>query len=175
MSTPLIISPVEKLTAQHQLKKFRCGENSLDHFLRKHALVNQLAESSQTYVVHRDQEVLGYMTLVFGSIGPEDAPAAVAEAMPKNFPIPVMILARWAVDKHEQNKGIGKGLLKEALLKTLAAAEIAGLRAIVVDAINDKMAAYYKGIGFVECPVGPRKLLMDIEVIRVSIVPSSIR
>ena len=70
MSTPLVISPVEKLTAQHQLKKFRCGENQLDHFLRKHALVNQLAESSQTYVVHRDQVVLGYMTLVFGSISP---------------------------------------------------------------------------------------------------------
>jgi hypothetical protein len=91
--------------------------------------------------VGREQEVLGDMTLVFGSIGPEDAPVSVAEAMPKNFPIPVMILARWAVDKHEQNKGIGSGLLKEALLKTLAAAEIAGLRAIVVDAINDKMAA----------------------------------
>lgn len=84
-----------------------------------------------------------------------------------------MILARWAVDKQEQKQGIGKGLLKEALLKTLAAAEIAGLRAIVVDAINDEMAEYYKGIGFVECPVGPRKLLMDIEVIRLSVGASS--
>ena len=64
MSTTLVISSVEKLTAQHQLKKFRCGENTLDHFLRKHALINQEAESSQTYVVHRELVVLGYFTLV---------------------------------------------------------------------------------------------------------------
>ena len=89
--------------------------------------------------------------------------------MPPTYPVPVMILARWAVDKKEQKQGIGKGLLKEALLKTIAAADIAGLRAIVVDAINTKMAEYYKGIGFIECPVGPQKLMMSIEVVRLSV------
>jgi predicted N-acetyltransferase YhbS len=74
------------------------------------------------------------MTLLFGSVSLDDAPASIAENMPPIFPVPVMILARWAVDKNEQRQGIGTGLLKEALLKTLAAADIAGLRAIVVDA-----------------------------------------
>jgi predicted N-acetyltransferase YhbS len=168
MSKSLLISPVEKLTAQHELKSFRCSENSLDHFLRKHALRNQLAESSQTYVVHREQVVLGYMTLLFGSVSLSETPPSITENMPPSFAVPVMILARWAVDKNEQGQGIGKGLLKEALLKTIAAADIAGLRAIVVDAINEKMAAYYKGIGFIQCPVGPRKLMMAIEIVRLS-------
>ncbi|MGD0888519.1 MAG: GNAT family N-acetyltransferase [Acidobacteriaceae bacterium] len=169
MSASFIISPVEKLTAQHEVKTFRCGVNSLDHFLRKHALKNQLSESSQTYVVHRNQVVLGYITLLFGAVSLSDTPPSIAEKMPPAYPVPVMILARWAVDKNEQKQGIGKGLLKEALLKTIAAADIAGLRAIVVDAINDKMAEYYKGIGFIECPVGPQKLMMSIEVVRLSV------
>jgi predicted N-acetyltransferase YhbS len=169
MNSSLVSSPVEKLTAKHQVDKFRCGESSLDHFLRKHALKNQLAESSQTYVVHRERVVLGYATLVFGSVSLSDAPPTIAKAMPPSFPVPVMILARWAVDKGEQGRGIGKGLLKEVLLKTLAAAEIAGLRAIFVDAINDRMMSFYKDIGFVECPVGPRKLMMPIEVVRASL------
>lgn len=166
MSTTLVISSVEKLTAQHQLKKFRCGENTLDHFLRKHALINQEAESSQTYVVHRDLVVLGYFTLVYGSITLEGTPGAVAATMPPLHPVPVMVLARWAVDKHEQNNGIGKSLLKEALLKTLAASEIAGLRGVVVDAVNDRMVSFYHKIGFVICPGGTRRLFLDMTVIR---------
>jgi len=169
MNTPIVISQVEKLTAQHEVKKFRCGKNSLDHFLRKHALINQTAESSQTYVVHRNQVVLGYITLLYGSVSLNETPSSIAENMPPSYPVPVMILARWAVDKSEQKQGIGKGLLKEALLKTVAAADIAGLRAIVVDAIDDEMAVFYKGIGFIECPVGPRKLMMSIEVVRRSV------
>jgi GNAT superfamily N-acetyltransferase len=169
MSSSPAISPVEKLTANHQVDRFRCGENSLDHFLRKHALRNQLAESSQTYVIHQEQVVLGYITLVFGSVSLSVTPSSIAENMPPSFPVPVMILARWAVDKKQHGRGIGRQLLKEALLKTLAAAEIGGLRAILVDAINDEMAAFYKKIGFMECPIGPRKLMMAIEVIRASL------
>ena len=169
MSFLLTISTVEKLAAQHELNKFRCGENSLDHFLRKHALKNQLADASQTYVVHRDNVVLGYVTLAFGSVGLSESPSSVSDGMPPFYPIPIMMLARLAVDKSEQNHGIGKGLLKEALLKTIAAADIAGLRAILVDAINDQVAAYYRTLGFVECPVGPRKLMMSIQAVRLSV------
>ena len=111
MSAPQGISPIEKLTANHQVKQFRCGKNSLDHFLRSHALKNQLAESSQTYVVHRDLFVLGYMTLAFGSVSLSEAPVSIAENLPTSYPVPVMILARWAVDKTEQKHGIGRSLL----------------------------------------------------------------
>jgi predicted N-acetyltransferase YhbS len=85
------------------------------------------------------------------------------------YSVPVMILARWAVDRSEQQKGIGKALLREALVKTVAASEIAGLRAILVDAANDGIAEFYKKIGFVDCPVGPRKLMIPIEVVRESL------
>jgi len=148
MSAPQGISPIEKLTANHQVKQFRCGKNSLDHFLRSHALKNQLAESSQTYVVHRDLFVLGYMTLAFGSVSLSEAPVSIAENLPTSYPVPVMILARWAVDKTEQKHGIGRSL---------------------VDALDDNMAKFYKEFGFIECPVGPRKLMMPIEVVRLSI------
>jgi predicted N-acetyltransferase YhbS len=163
MTSSSDISPVEKLTAQHQVRKFACGENSLDVFLRKHALKNQMAQSSQTYVVHRNQVVVGYFTLVFGSVTLGETPLAIAREMPPSYPVPVMLLARWAVDKNDQGKGIGKALLKEALLRTVAAAEIGGLRAIIVDALNEKVAAYYKSLGFVECPIGERRLMIPIE------------
>jgi hypothetical protein len=168
MSSRLIISPVEKLTAQHQVIKFKCGQNSLDHFLRKHALKNQLADSSQTYVVHRDYVVLGFHTLAYGSISLADSPSNIAENMPDHFPVPVMVFARWAVDMREQRQGIGLGLLKDAFLRTVGAAEIGGLRAILVDALDDKMAAFYKSIGFSECPVSPRKLMISLQDVRAS-------
>ncbi len=166
MSTTFTISPIEKLNAQHVVKKFRCGEHALDFFLERYTLKNQLAETSQTYVVHRDQVVIGYMTLVFGAVSLDEAPAEVTNDMPPVFPVPVMILAHWAVDKKEQKQGIGMDLLKEAFLKTLAAADIAGLKAILVDAISPEMAMFYKTLGFVECPVGVRRLMMRIEDVR---------
>ena len=168
MSNPLEVSPVEKLTAEHQVKRFKCGQNSLDHFLRAYALINQRADSSQTYVVHRDRVVLGYHSLLFGSVGLLDAPAEVVKRMPPNYPIPVMILARWAVDKREQGNGIGKALLKDAFERTASASEIGGLRALVVDAIDDRMATYYQSMGFLPCPVGPRKLMLPIQDLRAS-------
>ena len=168
MTSTLGISPVEKLSALHLLSKFDCGENSLNHFLRRYALKNQMADSSQTYVVHRNRLVLGYVTLSFGSVSLNEAPSSIAQGMPP-YSVPVMILARWAVDRSEQQKGIGKALLREALVKTVAASEIAGLRAILVDAANDGIAEFYKKIGFVDCPVGPRKLMIPIEVVRESL------
>jgi hypothetical protein len=171
MSSVFTISLIEKLNAQHEVKKFRCGQHALDFFLERYALKNQLAETSQTYVVHRNQVVIGYMTLVFGAVSLDEAPVAITSTVPKVFPIPVMILAHWAVDKKEQGRGIGRGLLKEAFLKTLAAADIAGLRAILVDAISPEMETFYKNLGFMECPVGERRLMMPIETVRLTIEP----
>jgi len=133
-------------------------------FLRKHALSNQLADLSRTYVVHREQVVLGYYTLVYGSIAMDVSPASITEGMPSHYPVPVMILARWAVAKTEQRHGIGKALLKDAFLRTLQAADIAGLRAILVDAIDNNMAIYYQARGFALCPVGERKLKLMISI-----------
>jgi GNAT superfamily N-acetyltransferase len=169
MNAPNDISLVEKLNEEHQLKKFRCGENSLDHFLRAYALSNQRADSSQTYVVHRNQVVIGYHSLLFGSISLADAAPETVNGMPPSYSVPVMLLARWAVDKREQGRGIGRALLKDAFVRTAAASDIGGLRAMLVDAIDDRMAAWYRDLGFVPCPVSSRKLMLSIQNLRASL------
>jgi GNAT superfamily N-acetyltransferase len=162
-------SPVEKLTAQHEVSKFKCGQNSLDYFLRKYALENQAKDLSQTYVTHRDQAVLGYYTLVYSSVALEDAPSPITEGMPSHRPVPVMLLARWAVHRLEQGKGVGRALLKDAFLRTAHAADIGGLRAILVDEIDDRMALFYRNHGFIDCPVGEHKLMISIQDVRISL------
>ncbi|MGH9344191.1 MAG: GNAT family N-acetyltransferase, partial [Terriglobia bacterium] len=139
MGSPLTLSQVEKLASHHQVQTFKCGKNSLDLFIRKYALSNQRADSSQTYVVHQDNVVVGYYSLAFGSVRLEDSPQSISETMPPSYPVPVMVFARFAVDKKMQSRGIGTALLKDALLRTTAASEIGGLAAILVDAIDDKM------------------------------------
>ena len=144
----------------------RCCESLEVRFLRatrqdvkrRHALNNQLTGSSQTCVAHRNLVVIGYYTLVYGNISLDDPPPSIREGMPSAFPVPVMVFARWAVDQNEQNKGIGRALLKDAFLRTAAAADIGGLRAILVDAFNEKMVMEYKKLGFIECPVGELRL-----------------
>jgi GNAT superfamily N-acetyltransferase len=167
---PLGISPVEKLTAFHQVRDFKCGKNSLDLFIRKYALLNQRADSSQTYVVHLNQVVMGYYSLVFSSVKQEDSPAAIQESMPANYPVPVMLFARFAVDKTMQGRGIGTALLKDAFLRTVGASEIGGLAAILVDAIDDKMVEFYRNYGFEDCPAGERKLMIAMKDVRAHLV-----
>jgi len=166
VNTPLEISPVEKLAAHHHVRDFKCGKNSLDLFLRKYALANQRADSSQTYVVHLDRVVVGYYSLVFSSIKLEDIPASIQAEMPSNYPVPVMLFARFAVDKKMQGRGIGTALLKDAFLRTVEASEIGGLAAILVDAIDDKMVEFYRKYGFKDCPVGERKLIIAMRGVR---------
>ena len=171
MSGPLEQSPVEKLTARHEVSNFKCGQNSLDYFLRKYALENQTKDLSQTYVTHRDQAVLGYYTLVYSSIALDATPSPITEGMPPHRPVPVMLLACWAVHKQEQHRGIGRALLKDAFLRTVQAADIGGLRAILVDAIDDRMALFYRNHGFQDCPVGEHKLMISIQDVRMSLTP----
>ncbi len=166
MSSLLKISLVEKLTAYHQVRDFKCGRNSLDLFIRKWALVNQLADSSQTYVVHQGNVVMGYYSLVFSSVKQEDTPVSIQTAMPANYPIPVMLFARFAVDRKLQGLGIGTSLLKDAFLRTAEASEIGGLAAILVDAIDDKMVTFYKSYGFRDCPATERTLMIPMKDVR---------
>jgi len=160
------ISVVEKLAAHHDTREFKCGKNSLDLFIRKYALVNQRADSSQTYVVHSANVVMGYYSLVFGSIRKEDAPASIQESTPSHYPVPVMLFARFAVDSRMQHRGIGTALLKDAFLRTIEASAIGGLGAILVDAIDDKIMAFYENYGFSSCPIGERRLMVSIKDVR---------
>lgn len=166
MDSPLEISLVEKLAAHHVVRDFKCGKNSLDLFIRKYALVNQRSDSSQTYVVQLNNVVMGYYSLVFSSIRQEESPAQIRAALPANYPVPVMLFARFAVDKKMQGRGIGTSLLKDAFLRTVEASEIGGLAAILVDAIDDKMVTFYINYGFKECPASERKLMISMKDVR---------
>jgi GNAT superfamily N-acetyltransferase len=170
MSNAFTLSLVEKLTPLHQVHNFKCGKNSLDLFIRKYALVNQRADSSQTYVVHLDNVVMGYYSLVFSSVRQEDSSTIIQATMPAHYPVPVMLFARFAVDKKMQGHGIGTALLKDAFLRTVNASEIGGLAAILVDAIDDRMVAFYRKFGFKDCPAGERKLMIAIQSVRAHLV-----
>jgi GNAT superfamily N-acetyltransferase len=109
---------------------------------------------------------MGHYSLVFSSVKQEDAAVSIREAMPANYPAPVMLFARFAVDRKLQGRGVGTSLLKDAFLRTVEASEIGGLAAILVDAIDDKMVTFYKNYGFRECPAAERKLMIAIKDVR---------
>lgn len=138
---------IEKLSAAHDLSDFDCDEEELNRFLQRYALANQKANSAQTYVACREGVVVGYYSLMVGAVGHSEATERVKKAMPR-YPIPVMILARLAVDKGLQGRGLGKGLIKDALIRTAQAADIAGIRALLVHAKDGEAKAFYEGYDF---------------------------
>ena len=164
----MISNRIEKLTRHHQVEDFACGQELLDRFLTQHALQSQLANASQTYLAIAGDTTVGYYTLVVGETGYEDAPERLVKGMARH-PIPLMILARLAVISEYQGKGIGEGLIKDAMRKTVAAAEIAGIRALAVHAKDDDARKYYERFSFESSPVEPLHLYMLIKDVRRSI------
>jgi len=159
-------SAVQKLDASHEVDAFDCGKEPLDQFLQRHALVNQKAGSAQTYVVCRgEQRVAGYYSLTVGAVEHADAPGRVGKGLARH-PIPVMLLARLAIDRAEQGKGLGKALLKDALLRTAQAAEIAGIRALLVHAKDDEARAWYEQFDFEPSPTDPYHLFLLMKDLR---------
>jgi N-acetylglutamate synthase-like GNAT family acetyltransferase len=150
---------IEKLTAAHALTEFDCGRSELNQFIQKYAYQNQQANSSQTYVGIYENMVIGYYSLTVGSIVHTQAPDRVIKGQPRH-PIPVMILARLAVDIRWQNRGVGKGLLKDALKRTAQAADIAGIRALLVHAKDLDVKLWYERFDFEPSPIDPFTLLM---------------
>jgi len=149
----------EKLAKRHDLSQFDCGRESLNEWLRKFALMNQAANSAQTYVIHRAGVVVGYYSLTAGSVRKTDVTARVAKGL-AGHPIGVIILARLAVDKREQGAGLGKALLKDALLRICAAADIIGARAVLVHALDEDARRFYEKFDFEPSPVDPLQLLL---------------
>ncbi len=156
---------IEKLQKTHALDAFTCGRPELDRFLHRHAWQAQHAGSALTYVGVNGEEVVGYYSLVVGEVLREDAPERVAKGMPRH-PIPLMVLARLAVHKDWQGKRLGAGLLLDALLRTLQAADIGAIRALAVHAKDEQAAAFYRHFGFVPSPTDERHLFMLVKDIR---------
>lgn len=140
---------IEKLTRLHAVEVFDCGSEPLNRYLAKYALTNQLANAAQTYVALSGGAILGFHSLAVGEVSHSDAPERLVKGLARH-PVPVMILARLAVHKNWQGKGIGAGLLKDAVLRTLQASEIAGIRAIVVHAKDEAAQSFYKRFNFSE-------------------------
>jgi len=164
-----LLSAVEKLSSRHQVKGFKSGKHFLDLFLKRYALRNQEFDSARTYVVHRNDRVVGYYSLTVGSVDRADCAPGIAENMPPDYPIPVILLARLAVDRKEQGCGLGSALLKDALFRIASAAEIVGARAVLALAIDAEAKAFYEHFEFEEFPAGTFHLMLPMKVARACI------
>lgn len=158
---------LEKLDRTHAVETFSCGQPELDRFLVRHALLAQQANSSQTYVALSGNEVVGFYTIVAGEVQHANAPERVAKGMPRH-PIPLLVLARLAVHTKAQRRGIGRGLLLDALGRTLQVADIVGVRALAVHAKDEAAVAFYRHFGFTPSSIDPRHLFMLLKDIRLA-------
>ncbi len=157
----LQLSAPQPLTANHQLSQFACGESSLDEWLKRRALTNHLNGASRTFVVTDPAgQVFGYYALAAGAVAHQDATRTVRRNMPG--PVPVMVLARLAVDQRAQGLKLGAALLQDAVNRALAVAQNAGVRALLVHALNDPARAFYTHYGFQASPMHPLTLMLRL-------------
>ena len=159
------LSPV-LLDKSHDKSDFDCGQNELNIFLKEYAMLNSKNNSSRTYVsICKDTgKIAGYYTLTFGSISHEEAILKVKKHRPRpRLPISVMILARLAVNKTHQKWGLGEAMLRDALLRSLQASEIAGLKAIIAHAKNESASNFYKKYDFEESSINSNHLMVTLK------------
>jgi GNAT superfamily N-acetyltransferase len=156
---------IETLQRVHAVDAFDCGNKDLNRFLQQYALLNQNNGASKTYVGLADQTVIGYYSLAVGSVEYDKAPERVNKGL-AHHAIPIMLLARLAVDSHWQSKGIGAALLKDAMLRTLHAAGIAGIRSFVVHAKDDVAKGFYEHFDFLPSPSDPLHLFLLLKDVR---------
>lgn len=161
-------SSVRKLAASDIVEGFDCGQPALNQFLQRFALSNQRAGSAQTYVSCQDGAVIGFYSLSVGSVEPEQATPRIIKGLARH-PVPVMLLARLAVDQHHQNLGLGRAMLKDALLRTAQAADIAGIRALLVHAKDDLARQWYLNWEFEPGQTDPFHLFLMIKDLRAAL------
>lgn len=155
------ISQPEPIQSSHHLTAFESGVEVLDHWLKHRALKNNINGASRTFVVLKGERVIGYYALATGAVAMNEAPGKIKRNMPN--PIPVMVLGRLAVDKEWQKHGVGKGMLKDAVLRTIRVSQDAGIRAILTHAISEPAKHFYKRYGFIESPIAPMTLLLTMQ------------
>jgi len=162
------LTPPVLLTKDHDRNSFDCGVSPLNDYLKKYALQNQRKDAARTYVATRGNRIVGYYTLAYGSVSLEEVPQRVKSGLPSH-PIPVILLARLAVNSTEQGSGLGVALLKDALLRTIQAAQIAGLRAMLVHAKDDSAKRFYEKFGFEPSPIDAYHLFLRLSDILASL------
>jgi GNAT superfamily N-acetyltransferase len=153
---------IEKLARQHAVDTFDCGREELNRYLLRYAWVSQQANAAQTYLGLAGDAVIGFYTLVVGEVAYDDAPHRLTKGLARH-PVPIMLVARLAVSVEWQGKRIGAGLLKDAMLRTLAAADIGGIRALAVHAKDENARTFYQHFDFVPAPTDPFHLFVLIK------------
>lgn len=149
----------EPLAAQHRLEGFDCGKPALNDWLLRHARQAQGGGSAKTFVVPNRDRVAGYFSLTVGQVDTLEAPERIRKGMGQ-YPVPVVILARLAVSREHQGRGIGVGMLQDAIRRTLVIAEQAGVRAMLTHPIDDDAARFYTRFGFIASPLREQQLLL---------------
>ncbi len=155
------LSAPTPLLATHVTDEFDCGEPVLNDWLKKRALKNEGSGASRTFVVCQDKKVVGYYALATGSVMHQHAPSKVRRNMPE--PVPVMIPGRLAVSKKLQSAGLGRGLLRDAILRTLGVSKQAGIKALLVHAPSEAAHKFYRQCGFIESPLDPMVLMITLK------------
>ncbi|MES9857751.1 MAG: GNAT family N-acetyltransferase [Sedimenticola sp.] len=149
----------QPLGPQHRLEEFDCGTPALNDWLLRYARQAQGSGSAKTFVVTDEDQVAGYFSLTVGQVDTLEAPDRIRKGMGQ-YPIPVVILARLAVSLKDQGRGIGTGLLQDAIRRTFIIAEQAGIRAMLTHPIDDEATRFYTRFGFIPSPLSKQQLLL---------------
>jgi len=150
---------IEKLSRHHAVDAFDCGQEALNRFLTSFALTNQQANASQTYVGLADSIVIGFYTLVVSEVSYDDAPERLKKGLARH-PVPLILLARFAVHNEWQGRAVGAGLIKDAMRRTMQVADIVGIRALAVHAKDNNARSFYKHFDFIPSPTDPLHLFI---------------
>jgi GNAT superfamily N-acetyltransferase len=160
-------SPPQRISKEHIVENFDCGETSLNDWLKKRALKNDVGDASRTYVVCCDNTVVAYYSLHLGCIQHSEAVSKIKRNMPD--PIPAIVLGRLAVDELHQGKGLARALIKDMFLRAIQVSDLAGTKAVLVKALNDKVTTFYQSFGFVQSKTDPLLLMKAIAEVRASL------
>ncbi len=155
----------QPLAGTHGIDEFECGEATLDEWLKRRAMANQLSGASRTFVAVDDEgRVYGYYAMAAGAVSHQMATSGVRRNMPD--PVPVMVLARLAVDHRAQNIKLGSALLQDAVKRAVAVSQNAGVRALMVHALNDHARRFHEHYGFQVSPQHPLTLMLRLSAVQ---------
>lgn len=163
----MIVSAPEPLSDHHDLDAFASGEDSLDQWLRRRALKNQIAGASRTFVVCEDRRVVAFYALASSAIMADAAPGRFRRNMPD--PILVVVLGRLAIDRSFQGRGFGRALVRDAGRRVIQAADTIGIRGMLVHALTEDARAFYEKVGFEPSPLDPMTLMATLADLRASL------